>query len=65
MALYRPDYKLKEAKELVETMIGSQGELVRYYVNYLKSVNQDCYKTIAEMSDVFNGIKKFTSKRPG
>ena len=38
MALYRPDYKLQKAKELIDSLDNSEdNELIKYYIEYQQS----------------------------
>lgn len=60
MAFYTPDYRYQNGKKLLEELKGPDGELIRYYVAKNEEREKKLEAIIKEMSEVFNGIRKFT-----
>jgi hypothetical protein len=59
MALLIRDYKYEKGKELLESLKGEQGDMIRHYVSENEKVAQKLRDQINEMQEVFNGIKKY------
>jgi hypothetical protein len=60
MAHYTPDFKYDRAKELIASLEGEQGDLVRYYIQQQEIHIENLNKRIKEMQTIFDGISKFT-----
>lgn len=60
MAIYRPDYKLREAKELIESLDDSkENELIKYYINKKKEQIKAQNEQLKEYSEWFNKLDGF------
>ncbi len=66
MAFIRPDYKLKEAKKLIDDLDDSaENELIKYYILKQEKLIDAQAKRLKEYQEVFNQLGKFIpSGRP-
>jgi FAD/FMN-containing dehydrogenase len=60
MALYRPDYKLQEAKKLIDSLDGSkENELIKYYIKKDKERIEKQSEQLKEYRDWFDKLNRF------
>jgi len=60
MALYRPDYKLQEAKNLIDSLDNSkENELIKYYIQKDKERIEKQNEQLKEYRDWFNKLDQF------
>ena len=60
MALYRPDIDYEKGKKLIDELQGEEGRLIKYYVMKQDKYIEELQGRISEMSEVFNGIRRYT-----
>jgi len=64
MALYRPDYKLQEAKKLIESLDDSKdNELIKYYIQKKQDWIDEQDKMLKEYRDFFDKLDRFLPNR--
>lgn len=64
MAFYRPDFKLEEAKKLLESLDNSEeNELIKYYIQVQKSTIEEQNKKLAEYYNWFKKLDEFLPNR--
>jgi len=60
MALYRPDYKLQEAKKLIDSLDDSkENELIKYYIQKKQDWIDEQDKKLKEYRDFFDKLDRF------
>jgi len=60
MAIYRPDYKLKKAKKLIDNLDDSkENELIKYYIKKDKELIEKQNEQLKEYRDWFNKLDRF------
>jgi hypothetical protein len=60
MALYRPDYKLQEAKKLIDNLDDSkENELIKYYIQKDKEWIEKQNEQLKEYRDWFEKLDRF------
>lgn len=60
MALYRPDYKLQEAKKLIDSLDDSkENELIKYYIQKDKEWIEKQSEQLKEYRDWFDKLDRF------
>ena len=60
MALYRPDYKLQEAKKLIDSLDDSkENELIKYYIQKDKEWIEKQNEQLKEYRDWFEKLDRF------
>ena len=60
MALYRPDYKLQEAKNLIDNLDDSkENKLIKYYIQKDKEWIKKQDEQLKEYRDWFNKLDRF------
>lgn len=60
MAIYRPDYKLQEAKKLIDSLDDSkENELIKYYIQKDKEWIEKQNKQLKEYRDWFYKLDRF------
>jgi hypothetical protein len=60
MALYRPDYKLQEAKKLIDSL---ENELIKYYIQKKQDWIDEQDKKLKEYRDFFDKLDRFLPNR--
>lgn len=64
MALYIPDYKLQEAKNLIDSLDDSkENELIKYYIQKDKELIEKQNEQLKEYRDWFNKLDRFLPNR--
>lgn len=64
MALYRPDYKLQEAKKLIGSLVNSkENELIKYYIQKKQARINEQDKKLKEYRDFFDKLDRFLPNR--
>jgi hypothetical protein len=64
MALYRPDYKLQEAKNLIDSLDDSkENELIKYYIQKKQDWIDEQDKKLKEYRDFFDKLDRFLPNR--
>lgn len=64
MALYRPDYKLQEAKKLIDSLDDSKdNELIKYYIQKKQDWIDEQDKKLKEYRDFFDKLDRFLPNR--
>ena len=64
MALYRPDYKLQEAKKLIDSLDDSkENELIKYYIQKDKEWIEKQNELLKEYRDFFDKLDRFLPNR--
>jgi hypothetical protein len=64
MALYRPDYKLQEAKKLIDSLDDSkENELIKYYIQKKQDWIDEQDKKLKEYRDFFDKLDRFLPNR--
>jgi hypothetical protein len=64
MALYRPDYKLQEAKKLIDSLDDSkENELIKYYIQKKQDWIDEQDKKLQEYRDFFDKLDRFLPNR--
>jgi len=60
MAIYTPDYKLQEAKKLIDTLDDSkESELIKYYIQKDKEWIEKQSEQLKEYRDWFEKLERF------
>jgi len=60
MAFYRPDYKLQEAKKLIDSLDDSEeNELIKYYIQKKQDWINEQDKKLKEYRDFFDKLDRF------
>ena len=60
MTLYRPDYKLEKAKNLIDNLDNSEeNELIKYYIQKKDDYIEKQNKRLKEYQEVFDKMGKF------
>jgi len=60
MAIYRTDYKLKEARELIESLDDSkENELIKYYISKKEKHIEEQNKKLEEYRTWFKQLDRF------
>ncbi len=62
MAYYTPDHEYEKARDLIASLEGEDGDLVRYYIQQQEIHIERLNKQIKEMQTVFDGISRYTTK---
>lgn len=64
MAFYTPDYKLQEAKKLIESLDDSkENELIKYYIQNKQDQIDEQRKKLKEYRDFFDKLDRFLPNR--
>jgi hypothetical protein len=64
MAFYRPDYKLQEAKKLIDSLDDSkENELIKYYIKKKQDWIDEQDKKLKEYRDFFDKLDRFLPNR--
>lgn len=64
MARYRPDYKLQEAKKLIDSLDDSkENELIKYYIQKKQDWIDEQDKKLKEYRDFFDKLDRFLPNR--
>tara|TARA_R100001086_G_C11837889_1_gene258331 strand:+ start:239 stop:448 length:210 start_codon:yes stop_codon:yes gene_type:complete len=64
MALYIPDYKLQEAKKLIDSLDDSkENELIKYYIQKKEDWIKEQDERLKEYIDFFDKIDRFLPNR--
>jgi hypothetical protein len=64
MAFIKPDYKLKEAKKLIDNLDDSEeNKLIKYYIGKQEKWIEDQNERLKEYREFFNMMDKFLPSR--